>query len=321
MAHHEQDDCCGGGGPPQQGDMSSSSTLEETETTTHQDDDDDDDDEVIFRMVVDRSVRAKRALCALGALAAAMALHSLLLAHQFFGVTTDADISRSSNNTTTTMMIPEHRFDDASFGSVCKAPAEMMNQMASSWQSVLQHEQLVLTNLIHAALLAATALLVYCGGRENKAAVWMCFTRNCALYWSAVSVLYVVVDLVDAAGQQLSSSSRLLVTSSFGLLSLVAFYYTQAELDDLKLRQQPSYNRVLYACSHLIAAAALSNFCVTTYFWFQQQDCNDNSNSTSIGDNSNNNVLPFVMTHSEQAHACFLLALVQLAALLTDPCA
>lgn len=253
------------------------------------------------------------ALVAVLLLSSCLAANAVILAWQFhqkqLAIHHEQDAEGVDTRATT---------DIPSYTGVCSSSAS--NSTARPlWRSLLEIEMTFLTNLIHAALLAATALVVAYRGDV----IWLLFVRNCAFYWTPVALLYFASDVdKNSSGGGL----RLLSTATFAALSLVVLltYGTTCRAIRRKVTEETTHLRLashtLHYTSVFLQITTLTYFTITGSQWFRLlADCRHERHLVHTpmpaqvfpgGD-----FAPFVMAYSETAHSAFLLALFQQAAM------
>ena len=152
----------------------------------------------------------------------------------------------------------------------------------------------VLTNLIHAALLAATALLVHSTG----SVVWMYFIRNVTLFFALIGILYISVVIAVIANAADASKVLLLlvlVIIPFTMCAALGFVSYDSIARTLQRHamaeaRRPFAATILHYGAVVIQTTLLGYYLCTAvqyYFLFLQEEdaASNDSDSTITTDN------------------------------------
>lgn len=161
-----------------------------------------------------------------------------------------------------------------------------------SWKSVLEMEILMLTNLIHAALLGATSLLVYLRGDV----LWLYFLRFTTFFWTVIGVLYCLAFVYTTTTRTTTTTVNMIQGAAmvvFTVLSgLLLAQYSRACSAirrycrrDLELEGQgktpttssrflwshAASQQILHCGCVVVQIASLAYFVMTTFYWLLLQ--------------------------------------------------
>jgi hypothetical protein len=174
---------------------------------------DTEEDDALERIVRECSGRGWVVVVAL-LLSCIMVAHSVALA-----ATTSQN--NNNNNDDVAMASPIRRVV-APYQGHCPAvvvarSSDVMEHVNPAWQASLELEMVLLTNLIHAALLAAAAVLV----ARRGDAVWLYFLRHSCYFWTIVAALYALASmarLVESSDNGTTAATTTTTTTNNTLL-------------------------------------------------------------------------------------------------------
>jgi hypothetical protein len=262
----------------------------------------------------------------------ALLLSCIMVAHS---VALAATTSQNNNNNDDVAMVSPTRTVVAPYQGHCPAvvvAARSFDRMEhvnpALWQASLELEMVLLTNLIHAALLAAAAVLV----ARRGDAVWLYFLRHSCYFWTLLAALYALASMArllessyngtTAATTTMNTLLQCAMQTLFAMCSGVLLVQYGNTCRKIRLYQQQKESlqcstvmekdtqrhggaaawarHVLWYGNYVIQVTALVYFVVTSISWWQSRQHDDDSSSSnnmhSECDENNQRWLHQVMT-------------------------